>query len=119
MGQVRYGGGCFCGRVRYVLTCRPRYQTVCYCRDCCRAAGAQAVAFVSVPDEAFTWTAERPKEFASSPPVIRTFCPDCGTSLTYRNAERGEIDVHSATLDDPEQFPPNKEFFVEQKLSWA
>jgi len=79
-----------------------------------------AVAWVTFPAERFAWVRGTPAEFASSPGVRRTFCGRCGTSLTYRSDERAdEIDVTTASLDDPEAFPPEKEVFAEQKLSWA
>jgi hypothetical protein len=52
--------------------------------------------------------------------VVRTFCGRCGTSLTYEVEQRAaEIDITTASLDDPEAFPPTKAVFEEQKLSWA
>ena len=57
--------------------------------------------------------------FESSPGVERGFCARCGTSLTYRRANRpGLFDVTTASLDDPEAFPPTKEIWVEERLSW-
>jgi len=51
--------------------------------------------------------------------VVRTFCGNCGTSLTYQNIKRGsEIDITTASLDDPEKFPPRKLVFADEKLNW-
>jgi hypothetical protein len=113
-------GGCFCGAVRYRATLPPRISTICHCADCRRSAGAQSVAWVTFPAASFAWVGEAPAEHASSPGVLRTFCGACGTSLTYRSDERPEeIDVTTASLDDPEAYPPSKHVFPEQKLSWA
>ena len=57
--------------------------------------------------------------YASSPGVERGFCAACGTSLTYRRANRpGLFDVTTASLDDPEAFPPAKEIWTSERLSW-
>jgi hypothetical protein len=52
------------------------------------------VAWVTFPAESVAFTQAEPVRFRSSPPVERTFCGRCGTSLTYRHADRGhEIDI--------------------------
>jgi hypothetical protein len=120
MESIDIQGGCLCGTVRYRATQRPRISTVCHCVDCRRACGAQSVAWVTFPAASFSFAHGEPAGYRSSPPVVRTFCVRCGTPLTYRNDERpDEIDVTTATLDDPEAFPPTKQVFPEQKLSWA
>lgn len=53
MSDMEIRGGCMCGEIRYKLTCEPIYSTMCHCADCRRAAGAQAVAWVTVPDRNF------------------------------------------------------------------
>jgi hypothetical protein len=113
-------GGCYCGTVRYRASQEPKITCNCYCKSCRRTIGAQAVAWVTFPLSAFAWEKGDPVRFASSPGVERTFCGQCGTSLTYTHEDRSdEIDVTTASLDDPEAFPPMKEVFVEDKLSWV
>ena len=120
MPQPISKGGCFCGQVRYRGSVAPLHSTVCHCESCRRAAGAQSVAWITLPASAFEWTAASPVQFESSPGVWRTFCGQCGTSLTYTHRDRpGEIDVTTASLDDPETFPPTREVFAEHKLSWT
>jgi hypothetical protein len=120
MAPKEIEGGCFCGQVRYRATGELLHSTVCHCADCRRAAGAQAVAWITVPVESFSFTAGEPVRFGSSPPVVRTFCGRCGTSLTYQHDDRpNEIDITTGSLDDPEAFPPTKQVFEEQKLSWV
>jgi hypothetical protein len=58
-------------------------------------------------------------EFRSSPKVIRGFCADCGTSITYRHDKRpNEIDVTLVTLDEPGLLLPEIHIWVQDKLSW-
>jgi hypothetical protein len=51
--------------------------------------------------------------------VSRTFCQSCGTSLTYRQDEEPDsIDVTAASLDLPDEFPPTRHLWLEDKLAW-
>lgn len=120
MTDVEIEGGCMCGQIRYVLTSDPIYQTMCHCSDCRRAAGAQSVAWVTVKDEHFAFTKGGPQRYRSSPHVVRTFCPTCGTSLTYWNERRdGETDIQTGSLDHPEDYPPTKDLFCRDRLPWV
>ncbi|SRR5260221_7554567 len=112
-------GGCLCGSIRYRITGVPLAQSLCYCRSCRLAAGAPSVAYVVVRRTDFEFIEGDPARFHSSPPVVRTFCGKCGTSLTYQHAEDGDtIDVTTATLDRPEAFPPTREVWLEHKIAW-
>ena len=120
MSQVSIEGGCMCRQIRYKLTEKPIYSTLCHCSDCRRACGAQAVAWVTVRNENFSYIKGEPQHYKSSPGVDRTFCPICGTSLTYQNESRaGEIDITTGSLDHPEQYPPTKDFFCRDRLPWV
>ncbi len=119
MTDLPIDGGCYCRRTRYRATARPLHRTFCHCESCRRLTGSPVTAWVTFPIDAFHWTGPAPTRYASSPPVIRTFCPVCGTSLTYTTQDRPEeIDVLSATLDRPQEVPPSKEFFLSEKLPW-
>jgi hypothetical protein len=65
------------------------------------------------------FSAGQPARFRSSPNVIRTFCSQCGTSLTYqRDTEPDTVDVTTATLDRPDDFAPTREIWIAHKLAW-
>lgn len=112
-------GGCLCGAIRYRATAAPRVSTLCHCRSCRLANGAPSVAWTVFPAHAFAFVAGKPVEFESSPGVMRGFCGQCGTPLTYRRlVETGTIDVTTATLDAADDYAPSKEIWVAEKLSW-
>jgi hypothetical protein len=57
--------------------------------------------------------------FRSSPGVIRGFCASCGSALTYETDKApSRIDVTTATLDEPDRFPPTAEVWLEYHLQW-
>lgn len=111
-------GGCLCGKVRYSAAALPRVCTLCHCRSCRLASGAASVAWVVFGAGDVAFEGER-RVFASSPGVTRSFCPHCGTSLTWqRDDQPGSIDLQAATLDDASAFPPAKEIWLEEKIAW-
>jgi hypothetical protein len=112
-------GGCLCGKVRYRVTGNPRTSAICHCVSCRRASGAQSVAWLTFPSEAFSFVSGDPAEYRSSVEVSRTFCGGCGTSLTYRHDRDPDfIDVTTASLELPDEFPPTRHVWLEDKVSW-
>lgn len=117
MANEAVEGGCFCGSTRYLLSGEPISTGICHCRSCQRAAGAESVGWAVMPIAGFRWLTVAPKNFESSAGVTRTFCADCGTTLTYQNSPES-IDVTLASLDDPEGLPPTAEVWLSDRISW-
>ena len=112
-------GGCFCGAIRYRAEGAPTSSMICHCKTCRRISGAPAVAWATFPLDQFKFVRGEPDEFQSSPPVLRTFCRQCGTPLTYRHErDAGTLDVTTATLDAPEAFPPTHHSWLSHDLAW-
>ena len=113
-------GGCYCGTVRYRASGPVKFSGNCHCKNCRRAAGAQAVAWISVEKKSFLWARGRPKRYRTPTKAWRTFCPACGTSLTYESPKRPRaIDITTGSLDRPEKFPPTRDFFVKERIPWV
>ena len=112
-------GGCFCGAVRYVVTASPFNSTLCHCTMCRRASGAPAVAWFSVPKAGLHVTSGAPAYYDSSPGCRRGFCSACGTQLTFED-ERwpNDVDVTTASLDDPEAIPPEDHTYMQSHVRW-
>ena len=112
-------GGCFCGAVRYVIDGDTFNSTLCHCSDCRRSAGVPAVAWVSAAMDGFRFSQGNAATFHSSEHVLRSFCATCGTTLTYQdNREPDELDIATATLDDPAAIPLGDHTFVKERLPW-
>jgi hypothetical protein len=112
-------GGCACGAIRYRVEGRPLVSSVCHCRTCRRTAGAPLVPWVTFPAARFALLRGKPGELRSSPPVVRTFCRDCGTPLTYVHSDRpAELDVTACSLDDPDAFPPTHHGWGDHRVKW-
>jgi hypothetical protein len=111
-------GGCFCGRVRYETADTPFNQTSCHCSICRRTAGAPYVAWFSVQRSALKLSGE-PARFRSSPVATRSFCPECGTQITFELDGADEIDITTASLDEPNRVPPVDHTRTSSRLAWV
>ncbi len=113
-------GGCHCGAVRYRVQGEPKHVALCHCIDCRKSAGAPMVGWAAFAEEDFTLISGEPKTFNSSGQSMRSFCPDCGTGLLFRNSQYlpGIVDIQSATLDDPNVLPPQAHIQVAERLGW-
>ena len=113
-------GGCHCGAVRYEAQGEPFHATVCHCGDCRRVAGAPMVAWFSVARAGFRVVSGAMRIYASSARAERGFCGDCGTTLTFaEHGLPGEIDVATASLDDPALVPPADHVQFGSRLLWV
>ncbi|MEO7729954.1 MAG: GFA family protein, partial [Kofleriaceae bacterium] len=116
---VNAPGGCLCGEIRYRITAAPIVTSLCHCRSCRLATGAPLAAWVILPADGLVFDRGTPVRFASSPGKTRTFCGRCGTALTYVRDDRPDtIDIHTATLDAPDAYPPVREIWLDEKIEW-
>ncbi len=113
-------GGCYCGNVRYRITGAVSNSMVCHCESCRRISAAPVVAAFSVGKKFFSFVKGDPTYFHSSKPVTRSFCPQCGTPLTYENTSYAEtIDVTTCSLDNAEAFAPTYHSWLSDDLEWV
>jgi hypothetical protein len=110
-------GACLCGDVRWRIEGTPTSCELCHCISCRRAVGAHAVAWMTVRREQLALEG-RTGRYVSSPGVTRTFCPRCGTSLTYETESRPrEIDVTLASAADG-TIEPTGHIWMEDAAGW-
>lgn len=112
-------GGCLCGAIRYRVGGEAVARTLCHCRSCRRATGGASVGWAVFANEDFALLSGELREYESSPGIHWNSCPTCGSLLVYRRDSRPDhTDITSATLDDPDLFPPTAEIWVTQKIAW-
>ena len=111
-------GGCFCGRIRYEAASAPFHETSCHCSICRRTTGAPFVAWFSAPRSAFRFVAGEPTRFKSTAKGTRSFCPRCGTQLTFELEGLDQVDVTTCSLDDPNALPPKDHTWTASRLAW-
>ncbi|MBS0396579.1 MAG: GFA family protein [Proteobacteria bacterium] len=114
-----HGGGCACGRLRFVAEAEPLDSGYCHCRLCQRTTGAPVLAYASFPVAAFRYTAGEPARYASSPAGAREFCPACGTQIAYRRRlDPRTVDVNVGALDEPARCPPRRHLWTSSRIPW-
>lgn len=112
-------GGCLCGAIRYRASGKASNITHCHCHTCRRASGAPFVTWAGFDVDQFVFTQGQPTAYASSRNVVRTFCNQCGSSLTYQRLDLPtSLDVTLGSLDEPEALNPEDHTWTEHQLSW-
>lgn len=112
-------GGCLCGSIRYEVSGEPEAASICHCVSCRKSAGAQSVAWVVFPYGNFRIVSGSLAVYRSSDHASRTFCGECGTTLTYQHDEGPDsVDITAASLDFPDELPPRRHVWLEGKLDW-
>lgn len=120
---MKIHGGCLCGAVRYTGEAVPVFAGVCHCRDCQKFTGSAFGVLVGVPQTSVEFKGML-KTFTcvggSGKPVLRHFCPECGSSIAEETANLpGHVVINVGTLDDPAQVTPKTEIFCDDALSWV
>ncbi len=112
-------GGCLCGAIRYRTEGPPLWAAHCHCASCRKATGAAMVTYAGYARARFAYSKGTPKIFTSSPGVMRGFCPDCGTTLTFEGTRwPDEVHVLVATLDQPDSISPQTHVHEAERIAW-
>lgn len=114
-------GGCLCGAIRLEISMPAISTGYCHCRICQKLTGSAMSTWTAFPASAVHFPAAAPRYYSSSPIAERGFCPDCGSSLTYRlTAPRpaAYLVVFTANLDEPQNFPPAVHGGIESRMPW-
>jgi hypothetical protein len=109
-------GGCMCGAVRYQVPGEPVWVGHCHCKSCRRHTGAPVATLVGFEGDRVKFTNGDRKIYNSSPGVGRGFCDQCGTSLTFEG--KSSINFHISTLDNPDDYVPDRHFFHGHRIAW-
>ena len=84
-------GHCLCGAIQYEYEGEPLEAAHCHCESCRRQTSSPIATFVTVPKAALRFMRGQPKEFASSPGVLRSFCGACGAPIAYWTERRSDV----------------------------
>ena len=113
-------GGCFCGRIRYETAGTPFRETNCHCSICRRTSGAPFVTWFSVLRSEFRFVTGEPTRFKSTAEATRSFCPHCGTPLTFEHDDfPDEIDVTDLQPGSPGAGASQGSYMDEQQTELA
>ena len=116
-------GGCLCGQVKYSANADPAFVGVCHCKNCQRTSGTAFSVVVAVPKAALSGTgrlqAYRDKG-DSGQELMRSFCPDCGSSLFSDAAAMPALTmIKAGTLDDTSWLDPKMHVYCSSAQRWT
>ena len=119
-GMIETTGRYHCGATRCRVQGDPQHSALCHCEDCRRCAGAPLVKWIAFDVGDVIVTKGEPQIYRSPNHGRRSFCSTCGAGLFYDSAQMlpGIIDVQTATLDDPNFFPPSVHFQTAERIPW-
>ena len=114
-------GGCLCGAVRYETNATPMATAICHCTHCQRISGSAFSVNVLVPRDRLSISGT-PSEYQdqgdSGAPVLRYFCPTCGSSLMSVLGS-GLAAVKAGTLDVASELIPTAQFWTRSAQKWS
>ena len=116
-------GGCLCGQVRYSANAEPAIVGVCHCKNCQKQAGTAFSVVVAIPKSTLS-VQGRLKTYHdkgdSGQPVLRNFCPECGSPITSDVAVMPELTfIKAGTLDDTSWVDPKMHIYCDSAQSWT
>lgn len=122
MQNVR--GGCLCGAVRYRCDATPLMTAVCHCKNCQRQSGSAFSIVVAVPRGSLVLEGLGLATFTdvgeSGLPVLRRFCPKCGSPVFSEAAATPNLDwLKAGTLDDTSWLQPQINVWCDSAQRWV
>jgi hypothetical protein len=123
--MVRYRGRletgwCFCGAIAAEMRGDPFW--ICYDHDddCRRAIGSPLTVWVGYRPDEVRFTSGTPRSFSKTEGVTRTFCGNCGTSISYEDIGLdNELYIAIGFFSHPERFVPQAHAYWQMKLPWV
>jgi hypothetical protein len=109
--------------VHYQTSEKPAFAFNCYCATCRRESGAGHATLVAVKDAGFEVRGEvkvvAPPRANGAPPIPRSFCPACGTTLFARPPGMPNIvTLRAGTLDGIFDLEIEQSAFASQAQPW-
>jgi hypothetical protein len=116
-------GSCLCGQVRYSARSEPAFVGVCHCKNCQKQTGTAFSVVVAVPKSALSIQGHL-KIYRdtgdSGQPVLRSFCPECGSPIGTDVAFMPDLTILKAgTLDDTSWLDPKMHIFCDSAQRWS
>jgi len=116
---VVLSGRCYCGATTFNSTQEPQAVAYCHCDSCRRSTGGPVAAFAALDEKAVTFSPNEGRKVALKPGVARTFCADCGSSLTGRyDYLPGQVYVALGVIDQANDLAPQIHCHDSERLSW-
>ena len=114
---------CQCGQLRVRAQGEPVRVSVCHCLDCQKRSGSAFAFQARFPAERLTIegeTREWTRAGDEGGGAVFSFCPICGSTVTYRNVDDPElVAVAVGAFADPRSPPPHYSVYETRKHAWV
>jgi hypothetical protein len=118
-----YRGSCLCGSIRFEVDAFEPRTGNCHCSMCRKFHGAAYATIAEAKRENFRWTAGRDllKGYTAANGTTRSFCSDCGSSLTFHSPHQDTdlVEFSLGCMDDEVPVRPDAHIFVGSGAAWA
>ena len=112
-------GRCYCGAITFTMTQKPQTVANCHCDDCRRATGGPVAAFAAMDERAVNFSPDEGRLVNANPGVKRTFCSDCGSSLTGRyDYLPGQVYISLGVIDQANDLAPEIHSHESERFTW-
>ena len=126
-------GGCYCGKIRYVVSSMPCHVYFCHCSICRRISGSVVMAWLTVPIHALQFIDSaledkvrwqninfKPSELGrccTTENFERFFCTTCGSHILFKGTKDPKyVELCHGSLDKPDQMIPQNHIWTENQL---
>ena len=112
-------GRCYCGTSRLSANEPPTSVAYCHCADCRRITGAPVAAFAEFNESAVTFEPGAGSSVSINPGVVRTFCSNCGSTLSGRyDYLPGRVYIAVGLLDQANDYVPQLHAHAGERIQW-
>ncbi|EFO31608.1 glutathione-dependent formaldehyde-activating GFA [Roseibium sp. TrichSKD4] len=111
-------GRCYCGAVSWQAKGPILWSALCHCEDCRQAASSDYVSWFGIERSSVIWNGPR-QMYQSSAKVLRSFCSDCGSPLSFETEVfPEETHIYAATMENPSAYQPEAHIFWSERVPW-
>jgi hypothetical protein len=111
-----YRGSCLCGGIHFEVDEFAPHTGHCHCTMCRKFHGAAYATIAEALGDNFRWTCGENllKGYTAENGTTRSFCSNCGSSLTFSspNADPELVEIAMGCFDDEVPIRPDAHIFV-------
>ncbi|MBV8167993.1 MAG: GFA family protein, partial [Alphaproteobacteria bacterium] len=100
----------------------PAFLAVCHCKNCQKQAGTAFSVVIAIPKSAMSIDGQLKTYHDrgdSGQPVLRNFCPECGSPITSDVDVMPDLTfIKAGTLDDTSWLKPTMEVYCDSVQPW-
>jgi len=122
MNHTSHHGSCLCGAIKFQASAAPLRASHCHCIMCQKQHGAAYGSYVTFNkrDIKISQGIDKITAFKSTETVIRSFCSQCGSTLSWQSTSDSpeQIGYALGAFDSAYSEVAIKDIYVETKACW-